>query len=266
MTRQGSGLVLRLYMGLFFLYMFLPLAIMVAAGFNDYSPPSVTVWKGVTLRWFVELWQDQRMWSGLMNSLLIAGAVIGLAIPMGLAGALLLGRLGGRAAGLLYTAMVSPLLTPGIILGISTAIFWNGLGVAAGLFTAILAQTTFIASYTMLMFMARLQRQDAALEEAALDLGATPFQAFRRITLPFLKPTILTAAVIAFLQSFENYNTTMFSIGGRHTLVTEIGSRMRFGLSPAVNALGILFILATIAFALAWGALKERERRAAARL
>ncbi|RAP41213.1 spermidine/putrescine ABC transporter permease [Rhodovulum viride] len=263
MTRTGSGLLLRVYMGVFFLYMFLPLGIMVAAGFNAYSPPSVTVWKGFTLHWFVELWQDDRMWSGLANSVLIAGAVIALALPMGLAGALLLGRLGTRAAGVLYTAMVSPLLTPGIILGISTVIFWRGLEVSAGLFTAILTQTTFIASYTMLMFMARLQRQDTALEEAALDLGATPFQAFRRITLPFLRPTILTAAVIAFLQSFENYNTTMFAIGGAHTLVTEIGSRMRFGLSPAINALGILFILATIVFALAWGALKARERRAA---
>ena len=95
-----------------------------------------------------------------------------------------------------------------------------------------MAQATFIASYAMLMFMARLQRQDVTLEEAAMDLGATHARAFRRITIPFLKPTILTASVIAFLQSFENYNTTIFAIGGSHTLVTEIGSRMRFGLSP----------------------------------
>jgi spermidine/putrescine transport system permease protein len=115
----------------------------------------------------------------------------------------------------------------------------------------------------MLMFMARLQRQDATLEEAARDLGATPLQAFRRITLPFLRPTIATAAVIAFLQSFENYNTTMFAIGGQHTLVTEIGSRMRFGLSPVVNVIGILFIIATITCAVVWAILKERERGAA---
>lgn len=259
-THSGSGLVLRIYMAIFFAYMFLPLGIMVTAGFNAYSPPSVTVWHGFTLRWFAELWADDRMWSGLRNSILIAAAVIGLALPMGLAGALLLGRLGARAAGLAYAIMVSPLLTPGIILGISTVVFWGRFEVSGGLFTAILAQTTFVASYTMLMFTARLQRQDKTLEEAARDLGATPLQAFRRITLPFLRPTILTAAVIAFLQSFENYNTTMFAIGGQHTLVTEIGSRMRFGLSPIVNVIGILFILATIAFAVAWGILKERAR------
>jgi spermidine/putrescine transport system permease protein len=263
MTGQGSGLILRIYMAIFFAYMFLPLFIMVVAGFNAYSPPSITVWQGFTLNWFVELWNDQRKWSGLRNSLIIAVAVIVLALPMGLSGALLLGRLGPRAAGVLYAAMVSPLLTPGIILGISTVIFWRNFDVAGGLFTAILSQTTFIASYAMLMFTARLQRQDRSLEEAARDLGATPLQAFRRITLPFLRPTIATAAVIAFLQSFENYNTTMFAIGGQHTLVTEIGSRMRFGLSPVVNVIGILFIIVTIALAVVWAILKERERRAA---
>ena len=260
---RGSGLVLRLYMGVFFAYMFLPLGIMVAAGFNSYSPPSITVWQGFTLHWFAELWGDARMWTGLRNSVIIAIAVIALSLPTGLAGALLLGRLGEKAAGLAYAIMVSPLLTPGIILGVSTVIFWRNFNVAGGLFTAILAQTTFVSSYAMLMFTARLQRQDKSLEEAARDLGATPLQAFRRITLPFLRPTIITAAILAFLQSFENYNTTMFAIGGQHTLVTEIGSRMRFGLSPIVNVIGILFILATITFAAVWGSLKQRERRAA---
>lgn len=259
-TASGSTWVLRLYMAVFFAYMFLPLGVMVAAGVNDYSPPSITVWRGFTLRWFGEFWADARMWSGLVNSLVIAVAVMALALPMGLAGALLLTQLGRRTAGLVYTVMVSPLLTPGIIIGISTVIFWRNFDVTAGLFTAILAQSAFIASYAMLMFMARLQRQDLTLEEAALDLGATRARAFRRITLPFLKPTIVTAAVIAFLQSFENYNTTIFSIGGNHTLVTEIGARMRFGISPIVNAIGIMFIIVTVVCAVAWALIRQRER------
>ena len=257
----ASQTVLRIYMIVFFIYMFVPLIIMVVAGFNDYSQPSVTVWRGFTLKWFGELAQDDRMWSGLVNSLVIAIVVIVIALPQGLAGAFLITRVKSRYSGLLYAVMVSPLLTPGIILGISTLIFWRNLGVGGGLFTAILAQATFIASYAMLMFMARLQRQDVSLEEAALDLGATHAQAFRRITVPFLKPTILTAAVIAFLQSFENYNTTIFSIGGEHTLVTEIGSRMRFGLSPTINVIGILFIILTVIFATLYVLFRERERR-----
>lgn len=260
-TSGKSKLVLRIYMGVFFFYMFFPLIIMVVAGFNDYPQPSVTVWRGFTLKWFVELAQDGRMWSGFANSLIIAICVILIAMPQGLAGALLITRLQSRYTGVLYAIMVSPLLTPGIILGISTVIFWRNLGVGGGLFTAILAQSTFVSSYAMLMFMARLQRQDISLEEAALDLGATHSQAFWRITVPFLRPTIVTASVIAFLQSFENYNTTIFSIGGQHTLVTEIGSRMRFGLSPTINVIGILFIALTVVFATIYGVLRERERR-----
>lgn len=197
-----------------------------------------------------------------MNSLLIAAFVTAVALPLGLAGAFLLTRMESRFNGLLYGIMVSPLLTPGIIIGISTLIFWRELGLPGGMVTAAIAQATFISSFTMLMFMARLQRQDQSLEEAALDLGATHARAFRRITIPFLRPTIFTAAAIAFLQSIDNYNTTIFSIGGQYTLVTEIGSRMRFGLSPEINVIGILFMIATVIFATIYVVLRARERRA----
>lgn len=258
--RARSELVLNLYLGLFFLYLFAPLLVMALAAFNAYPQPSVTQWQGWTLRWFGALAADERILRGLLNSLLVGLGVVALALPLGLSGALLLTRLESRATGLLYGVLVSPILTPGIILGISTLVFWRELGVPGGLFLATIAQATFIASYAMLLFMARLQRQDRAQEEAALDLGAGPWLLFRRVTLPFLRPTIATAAVIGFLQSVENYNTTVFSIGGEWTLVTEIGSRFRFGLSPVINAIGVLFVLLTVAGALVWTALRRRER------
>ena len=261
---QGSRIALNIYMVIFFAYMFLPLMLMVAAGFNDFDTPSVTVWRGFTLKWFYVLAQDTRMWSGLVNSFIIAIAVIAVALPLGLAGAFFVARLDSRYNTLIYGIMVSPLLTPGIILGISTLIFWREAGVSGGLFTAAIAQASYISSYTMLMFMARLERQDITLEEAAQDLGATHIQVFRHITMPFLKPTILTASVIAFLQSIENYNTTIFSIGGSHTLVTEIGSRMRFGLTPAVNVIGIIFVVITIICAASYVIFREREKARAA--
>ncbi|WGF87635.1 ABC transporter permease [Marinivivus vitaminiproducens] len=260
--RDGaSRIVLNAYLLLFFAYLFLPLLIMVAAAFNDYPQPSVTVWRGFTWKWFPALVADQRMWQGLIHSLLIALMVIGVSVPAGLAGALLITRLESRFNGVLYGIMVSPILTPGIILGVSTLIFWRELGVDGGLFLAAIAQSTFIAAYCMLMFMARLQRQDRTLEEAALDLGASHFQVFRRITLPFLLPTVATAVVIAFLQSIENYNTTVFSIGAQYTLVTEIGSRLRFGVSPVVNVIGVIFIAITIAAASVYVVLRQREDR-----
>ncbi|MBZ8132144.1 ABC transporter permease [Afifella sp. IM 167] len=265
-ARRWSNQVLNLYLVLFFVYLFAPLLVMSAAAFNSYSYPSVTQWQGFTLKWFVELTRDERLLQGLWNSILIGFGVIAVALPLGLSGAFILTRLQSRWSGILYGVLVSPILTPGIILGIATLIFWRNIGVAGGLFLAMMAQATFIASYSMLMFMARLQRQDRALEEAALDLGASNFMVFRRITIPFLAPTIFTAGVIAFLQSIENYNTTVFAIGGNWTLVTEIGSRFRFGLSPVINVIGVIFVALTVVFAVIYVALKERERRARAAL
>ena len=167
---------------------------------------------------------------------------------------------------MLYAVLVSPLLIPGIILGISTLIFWGRVDVPGGLFLTVLAQTSFIASYSMLLFMARLQRQDRVLEEAALDLGASSFFMFRRITVPFLAPTLITGAVIGFLQSIENYNTTIFAIGGDWTLVTEIGSRFRFGLSPVINVIGVLFVVLTVIAATLYTIQKEREKQRRAAL
>lgn len=268
-----SGFVLNLYLGVFFLYLFVPLGIMVLAAFNANNTPSATDWQGFTLDWFTGrfddggnlevrgLLQDARFLQGLWHSLLIALGVIVISIPLGLSGALLLTRLESRANTLLYTLMVSPILMPGIVLGVSTMIFWRDMfGVEAGLFTAMIAQSVFISSFCMLMFTARLQRQDRILEEAGLDLGASPFLVFRRITLPFLMPTIGTAAVIAFLQSIENYNTTFFAIGGSWTLVTEIGARMRFGLSPVVNVIGVIFVVITIMAAIAYVMTKRRAQ------
>jgi spermidine/putrescine transport system permease protein len=264
--RDWSQLVLNAYLAIFYIYLFAPLLVMSLAAFNAYQYPSVTQWQGWTLKWFRALADDSRMWQGVIHSLLIAIGVILISLPFGLAGALILTRLQSRWSGVLYGIMVSPVLTPGIILGISTLIFWQNFGVGGGKWVATVAQSSFIASYSMLMFMARLQRQDRTLEEAALDLGASPTMVFRRITLPFLAPTIFTAAVIGFLQSIENYNTTVFAIGGDWTLVTEIGSRFRFGLSPVINVIGVIFVAITVIAASIYVLLRQRElQRAKAR-
>jgi len=264
--RDWSQVALNAYLVIFFVYLFAPLLVMSLAAFNAYQYPSITQWQGWTLKWFGALADDTRMWQGVIHSLIIATGVILISLPLGLAGALILTRLQSRWNGVLYGIMVSPVLTPGIILGISTLIFWQNFNVGGGKWVATVAQSSFIASYSMLMFMARLQRQDRSLEEAALDLGASPILVFRRITLPFLAPTIFTAAVIGFLQSIENYNTTVFAIGGDWTLVTEIGSRFRFGLSPVINVIGVIFVAITVIAAAIYVLLRQRElQRAEAR-
>lgn len=258
--RSTADLLLTAYVTVFFIYLFLPLVVVAVAAFNDFAQPAVVPWRGFTLGWFTALARDERLMQGLVNSLVLAAAVTAVSVPLGLAGGLLVAR-GTRSAGgssLLYATLMSPILMPGLIIGIASLVMWRQIGVPGGLFTAGAAQTSFIASYVMLMVLARLARQDRSLEEAALDLGASPWLILRRVLLPYLAPTLTTASLLAFLQSFENYNTTVFAIGSQHTLVTEIGSRLRFGLTPAINALAVVFMAFTIAAAIVYANVARR--------
>lgn len=202
---------------------------MVITSFNDISPPSVMDRRGLTGKWYAffrmpeaQLRADpvlrsldrDRFIACFGNSLQVAAVVVPLSLLLGLSGAVLLTRWRSRANGLLWWVLLSPMLAPGIVLGLSALLFWGQPGVGAGLFAIMMAQVTFVAGYPMLILMARIQRQPVELEEAALDLGATPFHVFPRITLPFLRPARASAGVIALLSSVENYNTTMFDKGG----------------------------------------------------
>jgi len=262
MSSQGLlRLCTRFYLLAFFAYLFMPLAVMGTAAFNASRFPTITPWQGFTLNWFAALYQDGQMWQALWTAIAVGLGVVALSVPIGIAAAFLIMELRSRARTLVYGVMVSPLLTPGVIIGISTLIFWRPYGVTGGVLLMILAQSSFIAAYVMLLVMARMQRFDRTLEEAALDLGASHLQVFRRITLPYLMPAVLAAAVLAFLQSFENYNTTVFVRGFDTTLTVYIASKVRTGVSPAINALGIILIAVTV---LAAG-LYELRRRAEAR-
>lgn len=252
------------YLALFFAYLFLPLVFMAVVAFNTSSLPQVSPWEGFTLRWFGELFQDDQMWAALTNSLIVGTAVVVISVPIGLAAGLLLTRLHFRARDGLYALMVSPILTPGIILGISTFLFWDRwFQISGGLWTAIMGQSTFISAYCMLLIMARAQRFDTTQEEAAFDLGASHRQVFWKITLPFLRPALLSAGVLAFMQSFENYNTTLFAIGFEQTLPIYIGTKLRVFISPAMNALAVIFIVLTVFGALLfeWRRMRERKPR-----
>ena len=172
MSRSETALrwLTRVYLLVFFTYLLFPLGYMSLLAFNDSRIPTHRNFT-FTLRWFGEAWHDERLWDGLQTSFLIAIVVVILSILLGLGGALLLTRLQVRAKGLIYAVLVSPILAPGIVLGISTFIFWNQqLGFRASWWTAAFAQTSFIAAYCMLIFIARLQRFDTTLEEAGLGV------------------------------------------------------------------------------------------------
>ncbi len=257
------------YVLLFFGYLFGPLIIMSATAFNSSSFPSVSPWDCVSGEWFKVLVKDDKLMTGLSNSLMIGAGVILAAVPIGLAGALVLSQLQRRARSIVYTITIAPILVPGVVLGISTLIFWERIDRVVlgteffydGFFLTIIGQSTFISAYTMLIFLARLQRFDTGLEEAALDLGATRVQVFRRILLPFLKPAIASAAVLAFLASFENYNTTVFTIVSESTLTTVLASKVRYGINPSISALAVIIIALTLLAALVHEQFKKREAK-----
>ncbi len=262
------------YMLLFFLYLFGPLMIMSITAFNTPDYPQAAPWEGFTLHWFGVLFADENLMRGLGNSVAIGVGVVCLAVPIGLAAAIVMTQIYSRARGLYYVVVISPVLTPGIILGISTIVFWDrfastiGAGYNSifynGFVLTVIGQSSFISAYSMLIILARLQRFDKAQEEAALDLGASFTQVFRHVLIPFLRPALFSAAVLAFLSSFENYNTTTFTILAKTTLTTVLSGRIRVGMTPALSSLAVCIIAITLVGAVLYEILKRREDMRAA--
>lgn len=259
------------YVCLFFAWLFGPLLIMGASAFNANSFPTVDPWRGFTTDWFRVLFSSRDVGEGIRTSLLIGTGVVAVSVPIGLAAAVTMTRLRARTRSIYYAVVVSPVLIPGVIIGVSTKVFWDRIGIALdvpftsfiydGVFLTILGQSSFISAYCMLIFLARLGRFDRAQEEAALDLGASQTQVFFKILVPFLRPAILSASVLAFLSSFENYNTTVFTILPEKTLTTVLAGKVRLGTDPSISALAVMIVAVTVAGAIAYEVLARREAR-----
>ncbi len=260
MTSKTFGaFLIRAYVVFFLAYMLLPLIIMGGAALNDTRFPSIYPWMGLTDRWFIDLWNDERMWGSVRNTVLVALAVVVISVPIGTAAAILINSVQAKTRSFLYGFMVAPILTPGAVIGISTLLFWNNLHVPAGLHLSVFGQVSFIAAYVMLLVLARLQSFDSGLEEAALDLGASHAQVMRRILIPHLYPAIGAGALIAFFQSVENFNVTLFTRGNADTLTVYVGSKIRSGITPTINALALILIAITIICAIIYEIMRRRE-------
>jgi spermidine/putrescine transport system permease protein len=257
-------------MALFVVYLLAPLVVMSGAAFNDSKLPSIVPWKGFTTMWFGEMIADQRMMVAFGNTLWVAAAVALLSVIVGTASAILVNSVSGKVRTALYGLMISTILIPGVVIGISTMILWTKMGNAIGtefflfnpgLHLSVLGQVSYIAAMVMLLVLARLQSFDAGLEEAALDLGASHTQVMRRILLPHLYPAIGAGAAVAFFQSIENFNVTQFTRGGADTLTVYVFSKVRAGITPTINALAFLLILVTLALAVIYEVNRRRRAR-----
>ena len=242
-----------------------PLVIVTILAFND-NPTASFPWQGFTLDWFkastpnrVGLFDDARMMHAIVVSLKVAVFVTIISVVLGVNNAFLFVRHNFAGKNALYLTMLGPLVVPGVVLGTSILAFSfgiaNGLdkifGAGAGTFLrpgfwlVVFGQVSFVATTTTLILTARLKRFDPALEEAALDLGASRAEAIREITLRFLAPAMLGAGIIAFLFSFENFNTTYFLSGSDPTVPILLYSRLRFGITPEINAVSVLLMVVT---------------------
>jgi spermidine/putrescine transport system permease protein len=233
-----------LYGVVFFAFLFLPLAVVAVFAFID-APYPAPPWRGFTLDWFwgnatgrQGLFADQAMLGSLWTSVVVACWVTVL-------------------------SMLAPLVIPGVILGISILAFASRIANLAddlwgleleflrpGLPLVVLGQFSYIVSIATLTITARLKRFDTTLEEAAYNLGASRAAVLRTITLPYLQPALIGAAAIAFLMSFENFNTTLMLVGSDAPLTVMMYGRMREGATPVLNAVSLFLMVASALLAL----------------
>ncbi|HAT86567.1 MAG TPA: ABC transporter permease [Rhizobiales bacterium] len=257
------------YVVVFFIYLAAPLIVVGVFAFNDSLFPSMP-WEGFTLDWFVGdveprlgVFNDGALLESFGYSAFIALWVTALSLFVGTCNAFLFERTNFPGKNLLYVLALTPLVIPGVILGISILIFANSIvnnvedvwgyeieALRPGLVLVIMGQFAFVTTITTLVISARLRKFDISLEEAALNLGATKLEAVRTITIPFLKPALIGAGIICFLMSFENFNTTLMLTGSDSPLTITMFDRLKQGSTPALNAVSLLLMLisATLAF------------------
>jgi len=254
---KGVQRMLAAWTGLVFVFFYLPIAIMVLFSFNQ-SKLNI-LWTGFTLEWYAALWRDTSLLRALRSSLLVATATTALSVVLGTAGGWLLHRYRYRAGGLLETLVFLPMIVPEVILGVSLLILFVAIGFRLGHATIVISHVTFCFPFVMAAVKTRLADLDPALEEAALDLGATPFQAFTRVLVPFLMPAILAGALMAFTLSLDELIVTWFTASaGSRTLPLEIYGRVKKGLDPSLNAISSVFVAVSLLAVLLAGVLRRR--------
>ncbi|MCR9184046.1 MAG: ABC transporter permease [Halieaceae bacterium] len=225
-----------------FAFLYLPMVILVVYSFNESR--LVTVWTGFSTRWYGELLNNQAFLDAAWVTFKVAALSSTLATVLGTLAAYALVR-GGRFAGrTLFSGMIyAPLVMPEVITGLSLLLLFIGIGLERGVLTIVLAHTTFSMCYVSVVVSSRLVTFDRSLEEAALDLGCSPWSAFRLVTLPIIAPAVISGWLLAFTLSLDDLVIASFTTGpSATTLPIKIFSAVRLGVSPEINALSTLMI------------------------
>jgi spermidine/putrescine transport system permease protein len=241
MRRHSPGLIIAAAIGYAFLYV--PLAIVVAYSFNNSRLNAE--WVGFTLDWYHKLFHNEEMLTAALNSLAIALTASVVATLLGTMAGVAMYRYKLR---LLPILVLTPIAIPEILMGVSLLIFFVLVNFTLGLVSVALAHIAFCIGFVAIVVRSRLAGMDESLTEAARDCGATPFAAFRYVTLPLIMPGVIAGALMAFTLSIDDFVITFFTAGaGTVTLPLQIYSMIKIAVTPEVNAVSTLLMLLTLA-------------------
>lgn len=258
--RRGSALLA--FSALVYLFLYAPLLVLVVFSFN--AGRLSGAWEGFTLQWYARVLGDPQVLGSLRNSLLIGFVATLACTALGTAAALAFHRHPPRRPGPVEALLLLPMVVPEIALASALLLFFAALHMRLGLLTVVLAHVSFALSYAVIVVRARLSGFDRTLEEAAMDLGARPARTFFKVTLPGIAPGVLAAALLVFALSIDDYVVTSFVAGvGATTLPLHIYSMVKSGISPEINAVSTLLLLATSLLLMAAFLLERGRARSA---
>lgn len=243
--RGAPDWALFLVSGLVYLFLYAPILVLMFFSFN--STRSTQVWTGFSLEWYGELLRDQSVHDAFRTSLIVGVTATAIATVIGTLTALALSRHRFRGQTVADSAIYAATVMPEIVVGVSLLVFFVAIQFALGITTIIIAHVAFTISFVTIVVRARLAGMDPSMEEAAQDLGASPVQTFLRVTLPLILPGVMAGALLAFTLSFDDFVITFFVSGvGSSTLPLKIYSMIKFGVSPVINALSTVVLVATM--------------------
>ena len=247
--RGAPDWALLLVSGFVYVFLYAPIAVLMFFSFN--STRSTQVWTGFSLEWYGELLRDQSVHQAFRTSLVVGLTATAIATVIGTFTALALSRHSFRGQTVADASIYAATVMPEIVVGVSLLAFFVAvfvpLGVQLGVTTIVIAHVAFTISFVTIVVRARLAGMDRSVEEAAQDLGASPVQTFLRVTLPLILPGVMAGALLAFTLSFDDFVITFFVTGiGSSTLPLKIYSMIKFGVSPVINALSTVVLVATM--------------------
>ncbi len=243
MRKRKLGLLSASLGNLLFLY--LPIGVLVFFSFNDSKLSAV--WQGFSLRWYRALLSDESLLTAVQNSLVVGVVSTCIATILGVSAAVCMERLSLTRQRIIEGAMVFPLVIPEIMMGVALMLLFVMVKWPLGLMTITIGHAAMNLPLVMVILRARLRKLDPQLEEAARDLGATAWQAFRRVTLPLLMPAVVGAVLMAFTVSLDDFIVAFFTTGpGSTTLPLKVYSMVKSGVSPEINSLSAILVLVSM--------------------